>query len=296
MIDPNNHVIDPVTGFAIHKDDGHIIGLEQATPVVAVGKEWPKWVKPHDSQVVRKEADGYPTSISTPGFAESHVNRTNGEVGVLVADEDEEKRALGEYKQAEDGPFVDNDVIRRAVRRDIHNANAALSVSVNEEEAEKQLAIEDEEVARRVAEQQELSARNAETALEAAKAQRERLAEKLGGSVDPSYVPSKPYVAGERVGEQGRRSEQRPFAPPYAPVQRLGTPGVARLEEDTTRSGGAPSTPLRDEAPLQHFDEPSIEQRSVVEQDRSYELPRTEQPRVPGQPVRGTPTYPETKG
>jgi hypothetical protein len=211
MIDPVNHVIDPVTGFAIHKDDGHIIGLEQAVPPVVVGKEWPKWVVAHDSQVVRKEVEGYPTAISTPGFAESHVNRATGEVTVLVADEDEEKRALGEYKKPDGEPLADDDTIRRAVRRDIDAANVSLAAEVNTDEAEKQKAIEDEEVARRVAEQQEVLAKNAEAALEAAKAQRERLAEKLGAPVDPTYVASaKPYVA-EQVQQPLR------YAPPPAP-------------------------------------------------------------------------------
>ena len=261
MIDPNNHVIDPVTGFAIHKDDGHIIGLEQATPPVTVGKEWPKWVVAHDSQVVRKEVDGYPTAISTPGFADSHVNRATGEVTVLVNDEDEEKRALGEYQKPEAEPLVDDDVIRRQVRRDIDNANVALAVSVNADEAEKQKAIEDEEVARRVAEQQELAARNAEAALEAAKAQRERLAEKLGTPVDPAYV----------------RSTAVPYADPSVP--RSGSPAF-RPEEVTAgrpayRSESAPSTPLR-----------------VEEQPQQPARPYS-----PPNPERATPVYtPETKG
>jgi hypothetical protein len=261
MIDPVNHVIDPVTGFAIHKDDGHIIGLEQATAPVTVGKEWPKWVVAHDSQVVRKEVEGYPVAVSTPGFADSHVNRGNGEVTVLVNNEDEEKRALGEYQKPEAEPVVDDDVIRRAVRRDIDAANTALAVSVNAEETEKQRAIEDEEVARRVAEQQELSARNAETALEAAKAQRERLAEKLGGAVDPTYVRS-----------------AVPYADPYVP--RSGTPGfVGRLDlAPGYRSGGAPSTPLRAEEQVQ----------------QSVEQPQRQ---PSGQPLRAAPIYnPETKG
>ena len=49
-------------------------------------KEYPRWVTPHESHVVRAG------SVSVPDFGQSHVLR-DGAVQVLVENEDEEKRA-----------------------------------------------------------------------------------------------------------------------------------------------------------------------------------------------------------
>ena len=80
--------------------------------------QYPKWVKPHDSHIVRKKIiDGQtqagftanhlvvggegPEHVSTPAFPQCHVNRETGEVTVLVKDEDEEKVALAAHDTGE---------------------------------------------------------------------------------------------------------------------------------------------------------------------------------------------------
>ena len=93
--DHENHAIDPATGFQVHKETGHRIGLDPA-PHLPVNQdtEWPKWVVPHHSHVVSKEVHGAPEHLSVPAFPQFHVNREGGEVTVLVHNEDEEKRAI----------------------------------------------------------------------------------------------------------------------------------------------------------------------------------------------------------
>lgn len=77
-------------------------------------QDYPKWVKPHDSHIVRKKldpihrglgssgghviasADG-PDHVSTPAFAQYHVDRLTGAVSVLVNDAEEEAKALAEF-------------------------------------------------------------------------------------------------------------------------------------------------------------------------------------------------------
>ena len=117
---------------------GHLIGIEQA-PYAShpeVGSDYPKWVTPHASHVslATTEAGGahetgdFDTEneianrkaeksnnlkaendqlivprgsvVSVPGF-EHHVRRHDGALMVLVHDEDEEKRAMGEQSQTE---------------------------------------------------------------------------------------------------------------------------------------------------------------------------------------------------
>ena len=65
-------------------------------PDEAKTKEYPRWVTPHESHVVRAG------SVSVPDFGQSHVLR-DGVVQVIVENEDEEKRAIeakGEVKKA----------------------------------------------------------------------------------------------------------------------------------------------------------------------------------------------------
>jgi hypothetical protein len=92
--DPENHEIDPRSGFMVHKDTGHPIGLVPPPLHSPKDIEWPKWVKVHESHVLRKEVSGAPPHVSVPLFPEFHVNRESGEVTVLVHDEDQEKKAL----------------------------------------------------------------------------------------------------------------------------------------------------------------------------------------------------------
>lgn len=120
-IDQNQHVSDVDTGFIVDKDSGHLVGIEQA-PVVPspVDQAFPKWVKAEDSQVFRKQVPGYPDVISTPNFADYHVNRDTGEVTVLVTNEDEESIATSAYKKPDPledhaEPVVENPVLESIV-------------------------------------------------------------------------------------------------------------------------------------------------------------------------------------
>lgn len=65
------------------------------------GAEFPKWVKPDDSHIVRKEVPGYPDAVSTPAWPQFHVSRDDGSVTVLVKDADEEACALAAAKPPE---------------------------------------------------------------------------------------------------------------------------------------------------------------------------------------------------
>lgn len=58
--------------------------------------EYPKFVKAADHHVVRQVFPDGTVHISTPDFAEHHVNRVGGDVMVLVKDAEEEAMALGE--------------------------------------------------------------------------------------------------------------------------------------------------------------------------------------------------------
>ena len=80
--DAAQHTTDPQTGFAIDRDTGHLVWIEQAPAPVVRHFDYPKWVVPHESQVITKKVDGYPDHVSTPGFSDYHVNRVNGEVTV----------------------------------------------------------------------------------------------------------------------------------------------------------------------------------------------------------------------
>ena len=75
--------------------------------------EFPKWVVPHASHIVRQTAQpgesrpgtensllsagDAPDHISTPAWTEFSVNRVTGEVMVLVQDAEEEAKALAEH-------------------------------------------------------------------------------------------------------------------------------------------------------------------------------------------------------
>lgn len=120
----------------------HLVGIEQApyVPHARVGDEYPKWITPHESQVhiahptgYRQERGDFETEealdetndtkdagletkddnlivprgavVSVPGF-EHHVRRHDRAISVLVHNEDEEKRALGEYQEAEPAVHV----------------------------------------------------------------------------------------------------------------------------------------------------------------------------------------------
>lgn len=92
--DPENHEIDPQSGFMVHKETGHPIGLVPPPLHSPRNIEWPKWVKVHEDHILRKQEGDAPLHVSVPLFPEFHVNRQNGEVTVLVHDEDQEKLAV----------------------------------------------------------------------------------------------------------------------------------------------------------------------------------------------------------
>jgi len=87
-LDPNTHILDPASGFAVHNQSGALLGVEQiAWPVPKESTDFPKWVTPHESHIARLG-----DAVSTPLF-EHHVAR-DGAVTVLVVDAEHEAKAL----------------------------------------------------------------------------------------------------------------------------------------------------------------------------------------------------------
>lgn len=80
------HDFDPVTGFMVHKGTVSPVGVIQYVPPSPLHDDYPKWVVAHGSHVVGDLA---------PELGESFRPR-NGEVMVIVHDEDEERVALAE--------------------------------------------------------------------------------------------------------------------------------------------------------------------------------------------------------
>lgn len=93
-----DHVIDPKTGLLVDKNSKHFIGIEQKPVKAEIAGEFPKWVAPHESLIVR--AEGH---VSVPAFPEHFIDR-DGHVTVLVKDAEDEQRAVmgAEIKAAED--------------------------------------------------------------------------------------------------------------------------------------------------------------------------------------------------
>lgn len=106
----DNHVIDPHTGFAVDPNSGHPVGLV-AKPHgrIDLSDEYPKWVEPHASHIVRKEMPGAPDHVSVKRFADWHINRETGALTVLVKNDAEEKLALAEYVADEDAADAQRD-------------------------------------------------------------------------------------------------------------------------------------------------------------------------------------------
>jgi len=90
--DPAIHDQHPETGLHIDKRTGLPAGLAPL-PIVRVNHddEYPKWVVPHSDHIGRHPQNDY---VVTPLFTQHHLNRVNGEVTVLVHNEDEELRAM----------------------------------------------------------------------------------------------------------------------------------------------------------------------------------------------------------
>lgn len=68
--------------------------------------EYPKWIEPHESHV-HWTGEGPGRSASVSGFSQHHVGR-DGKVGVLVNDEDEEKRALAQRNEDDERRAADD--------------------------------------------------------------------------------------------------------------------------------------------------------------------------------------------
>jgi hypothetical protein len=202
-----NHTIDPATGYQVHKDTGHRIGLDQAPPQpTGNDREWPKWVAVHDSHVMRRKMEGAPDHVSVPAFPDFHVNRNDGVVTVLVRNEDEEKLAAAEYKEP-GAPVPVDDAARRAVVADVERAKKVRDADVAREAAADHTALVNEEAARRTAEQQELAERNREAAEELAERQRARLAENLAKSPERTKAGDDARSVAERdAAERDRRA------------------------------------------------------------------------------------------
>lgn len=220
MIDQDNHIIDPVTGFAKHAETGHLIGIEQA-PAARVHRdiEWPKWIVPHESHIIRKKVDGAPDAVSTPAWSQCHVNRVDGAVTVLVANEDEEKAATSEFKaEKPNDPSVDEATLRR-VHRDVEQTKNAQREAIARDEAAEQAELEVEEAARRTAEDQERLAHDKEEAARLASQQSARLDEKLG---DPRIDDRRRTLSNKNFDPTNQEPEPQRgpvVTPPYADAE-----------------------------------------------------------------------------
>lgn len=86
---------DPITG--------HLTGIEPAPLPITTATDYPKWIEPHKSHVVKSEEGRVVTVTGSSG--DVHVERGTGKVTVLVQTEEDEKR-LTSAKQ-EDAPDAD---------------------------------------------------------------------------------------------------------------------------------------------------------------------------------------------
>jgi hypothetical protein len=184
--DAENHEVDPRSGFMVSKDTGHPIGLVPPPLHSPQSIEWPKWVVVHGSHIDRKETEGGPVHISVPAYPDYHVNRANGEVTVLVHNEDEEKAATAEAVKKDDDqkqlPGLDEQ-IRREVHRDIENTERDQSRAASAEILAARAVIEADETRRRMAEQAGQREQNQKTAAEIAAADQTALDTQLGDPV-----------------------------------------------------------------------------------------------------------------
>jgi hypothetical protein len=98
--DPEQHAFHPHTGFMVDKETGALAGIEHK-PISKPNSpdlEYPKWVTPHESHIVRSKR-GDQEHVSTPRFVDPHINRDTKEVTVLVHSVEEEEMALAPYSR-----------------------------------------------------------------------------------------------------------------------------------------------------------------------------------------------------
>jgi hypothetical protein len=217
MYDPKTHKIDPATGFMVDRETGVPAGLVPRPHLpVSDERDYPKWVVVHDSHVVRQKMDGYPEHVSTPSYVNSHVNRLNGEVTVMVANEDEEKAAVGERKEEKvsaAGPDAD---ILDEVRRDLRKHKAAQAANAARAEAEEEERMVADEANVRMAARLEAKAREREAADKIVADERART-DKLAASesykvLAPASEPYRAPAADPAADEQARANEAAPAA------------------------------------------------------------------------------------
>ncbi len=180
-----------------HPETGHLVGIEQAPApkVVAADPAYPTWVVPHESHVTRTKIGDGPEVVSVPNFSGMHVNRVNGEVTVLVADEEEAKIASGEYKAPEAPTVVitADDATKATVHAEVEAAKAAQTAAIAKLAAAEQAKLEADEAAIRATQKAELEARNREATEKLAAESRRRIAESIGAPVvEAASPPSSP--------------------------------------------------------------------------------------------------------
>lgn len=255
VYDPQNHTLDPVTGYARHADSGHIIGLEQAPLASAVvDPDWPKWVDVHDSHVVRKHVYGAPDSLSTPGWKDFHVGR-DGKVQVLALNENDEKRASSEQQEKSAEPDTGDDIdprILREVRAEFDRAAIARAEKEAKEAAEKMSQAIFDEARKRSDARREIEQQTVDAAQKAASESRDRLIQNFGdlggqASARPVQVPS---TVGPILGDQPQDIDVGVAGSAYAGAQaKASTERAEQMHAETQAiteaSGGTLTVPKK---------------------------------------------------
>ena len=233
--------LDPVHGFAVN-DQNLIIGLHQMPLATSPqGEEWPKWVEVHDSQINRREIDGLPTHISTPGWENHHVDRNTGKVSVLVSNDGEAQRAAGEYRAVDpaDQAQQPNSALRREVHLDVEAQKRADADALSRRIAAEQGELENEEALRRANERRDFVANEQQSAADIAHTQRDRAGELAGSDQGGSQYPRGSGQGNQNQAYEGQAFPGQTNRTPSDPY-RVGTPdGLANKYVQTGPMGGA---------------------------------------------------------
>ncbi len=196
-------------------DTGHLVGIEQRPYAATVRQDWPKWVVPHESQIVRTKAEGMPDQVSTPGFADFHVNRADGVVTVLVANEAEEQRAAGEYQAPELDEYAQVDEeTKREVRAEVERFMREQAEAIAQHAAIDREKLIMEESLRRSAEKRDRAERDREAAENAARETADKIA-----AADPAIMAA-PVAPAEAIKPQ-LPAEPAAAPPVMAPVTEI---------------------------------------------------------------------------
>lgn len=161
----------------------HLIGIEQAPHHQALPvAEYPKWVVAHESHVARRKVEGAPDIVSVPSFADFAVNRHDGAVMVLAADEEQEKLATSESRKDEPTDVRSAGVVERTrleVARDIERAKVAQDAAAIRQVADDHARMVEEEAIRRTEETRKREAADREATDKLAAESRERIAKSV---------------------------------------------------------------------------------------------------------------------